>query len=164
MPKLPELPVLTWALLRRLQSPCAAAPGAASFIGVSARLMHRGRQALPVWPNVLSTGSRPAPPQRAAAASANGAAPAASAPPGAAAADRGGSGGASGAAGRGGRLARLNAAMRKRAAGPQVPPLRGPALALQERSGLPCAGRLYEVADATATACLHCGLHQQLRC
>lgn len=87
--------------------------------------MHRGRQALPTWPNMLSTGSRPAPPQRPTPASANGAAPAASAPPGAAAADRGGGGGAAaGAAGRGGRLARLNAAMRKRAAGPQVPPLR----------------------------------------
>ena len=87
-------------------------------------------QAMPAWPNVLSTGSRLAPPQRAAAAPANGSSTAAA--PSAGESDRsngsgsgsggggGGSGGARSGGTGGGRLARLNAAMRKRAVGAQA--------------------------------------------
>lgn len=86
---------------------------------------------MPAWPNVLSTGSRPAPPQRAATAAANGSS--AVAAPSAGESDRsngsgsgsgagagGGSSGARSGGTGGGRLARLNAAMRKRAVGAQA--------------------------------------------
>ncbi|KAK9831905.1 hypothetical protein WJX81_007718 [Elliptochloris bilobata] len=79
-------------------------------------------KAVPAWPNVLSTGTRPAPPQRGGAAPANGSA-AAAAPPASEADRANGSPGSGGIRSSGigvGRLARLNAAMRKRAVGAQA--------------------------------------------